>query len=263
MILLALLMVAQNATNTLEQAATAISELRIEDAIGLLERARAQGPFKHAEHVRLYEQLGIAYAYAGKQTEALSAFDRMLSLDPRAIIRYSLSPKVTLVFEQARNRAKERRPPEIELQWPREPSVADPIAIEVSVVADPDRLLRTATVYARARGSGEYQRFETNVTRESRGLILLPAMVPAATGPEVLELFAVAKDDHGNEVLEWASEKLPREIPLRFEAPAPWYRSWVFWTIAGGLAAVASGAVVIAATSRSASTYRVPVDVGP
>ena len=59
-----------------------------------------------------------------------------------------------------------------------------------------------------------------------------------------LEVYAVASDAAGNEVLSWASPARPTEIALRYDPP--WYRTWWVWAIAGGVVAAGTGVVVYA-----------------
>ena len=58
-------------------------------------------------------------------------------------------------------------------------------------------------------------------------------MLPPISGTKStsLEVYARAYDDRGNEVLAWADPSRPREIPLRYDPPKPWYfRPWFLAT---------------------------------
>jgi hypothetical protein len=139
---------------SLEAGAKATEEFRVEDAVVLLERAKGEGPYRHADHVRLYEQLGIALAYAGRTDDAIAAFDRMLGLDPSHALRYTLSPKATLVFERARELAAARPTPAIDLGLPRGKMVGDPLPIDVDVLADPHGTFARAILHVRIQPGG-------------------------------------------------------------------------------------------------------------
>jgi hypothetical protein len=69
-----------------------------------------------------------------------------------------------------------------------------------------------------------------------------------ATRPTSLELYLRAYDDRGNEVLAWAEPARPRDIPLRYDPPPPWYRSWKTYVIGGTAAAAITGIIVYAVT---------------
>jgi hypothetical protein len=72
--------------------------------------------------------------------------------------------------------------------------------------------------------------------------ILLPAV--EAQKPVSLELYLRAYDDRGNEVLTWANAARPREIPLRYDPPTPWYRRVWFYAAVGTFVAASVGVAV-------------------
>ena len=89
-------------------------------------------------------------------------------------------------------------------------------------------------------------------------------MLPAVDGrrPASLEVYLRAYDRAGNEVLTWAAPARPREIPLAYTPPAPWWRRWWVWAAAGSAVAIGTGAGVYAATrsppDRIGGTVTVP-----
>jgi hypothetical protein len=173
----------------------------------------------------------------------------LLALDPGRVLRYTLSPRVTLLFEEARRRAADRPALTIELGWPRDRSVSDPVPFTVEVLADRRRLLSSAAVIWRARGSGSYRRtrFDLGGARALRRVELPPA-APRSQRPLVLEFYLVAYDQRGNEVYRWHDAQRPRELALRFSPRQPWYKRWWVWGIAGAALAGAVGAATAAAT---------------
>jgi hypothetical protein len=59
-----------------------------------------------------------------------------------------------------------------------------------------------------------------------------------AQKPLSVELYLRAYDERGNEVLTWADATRPREIPLRYDPPTPWYRRpWFYGAVATVVAA--------------------------
>lgn len=232
-----------------EEGQRALSELRVEDAIGAFERALSEGPYRHRDYVRLHENLATAYAYAGRRDDAIQAFETLLMLDPGHAIRYSLSPKVTLPFEEARERAAKRKPPRIDLTWSRERPAHEPVPIDVEVAADPERVLSSGTLHFRARGSSPYERVDLELPME--GAVRRVVLPPAASSPgepATLEIYFVARDPRGNEVYLWANPDLPREISLKSDPPAPWYANAWLWIAVGAVAAAGSSTLVYFAT---------------
>ncbi len=234
------------AAQELSRGAAALAAFRVDEALVTLTRALVQAPHPHAEHAAIYEQLGIAYAYLGREPDALAAFDMLLQLDPGHLLSYNLSPKVTLTFERARAQASRRPPPELQIQWPNGLAVAQPLPIDVEVVADPRRLLDRATIYVKRRGEPRFSAVDLQLSPPGqRRRVTLPGV--QSERPEVVQVYASALDKRGNEVLRWGDPSRPREIPLRYDPPPPWWRRWWVWAGAGGVIA-ASSAVIFFAT---------------
>ncbi len=221
----------------------ALGEFQVDQALVHLERARRLGPLEYEEQLRLYEQLGIAYSYLGRDAEAMQAFDTLLTLDPGHLLPYTLSPKATFVFERARKQAQARATTAIDVSWPRRLSVDDSVPLDVEVVADPKKFLARAVVHVRKSGAKDFGEVGLDLAPDAKSQrVVLPPL--ATTSAETLELFVTGFDAAGNEVLRWSSPRRPREIPLGYTPPTPWYRRWWVWAIAGGVVASGTGAAV-------------------
>jgi hypothetical protein len=220
----------------------ALAKLDVDVARKALDAADRGGPLDHDANVTLWEQRGIAAAYVDDERAAGSAFDMMLALDPGHFLSYTLSPKATFVFEKVRNDSKVRGVPALDVNWPHGQRVGDPVPLDLEVVADPKRFLHRATVFVRTRGETGWRAADVALARASDHHILLPPV--DATRPVSLELYLRAYDDRGNEVLTWADPVRPREIPLRYDPPTPWYRRTWFYAAAGGVLAAAVGVTV-------------------
>jgi tetratricopeptide (TPR) repeat protein len=231
----------------LDEAVAALADFRPQEAIVLLERAAAEGPYDWRHHVLLEEQIGIANAYLGRNDAALAAFERLLALDPGHAVSYTLSPKVTFVFERARERARSQPAPAIEISWPQGSTVSDPIPIEIEVASDPQRWFTRGTVHYRTRGdTNAYTPLELALHPSGKRSHLT---IPAVGGEREasLELYFVARDARGNETYLWHSPAHPRDIALTYEPREAWYAEWWLWAIVGGAVAAAGvGAALIA-----------------
>jgi hypothetical protein len=206
--------------------------------------AERGGPLDHDTHVTLWEQRAIAAAFLEDEPGATAAFDMLLALDPDHFLSYTLAPQVTFVFEKARRALRGGAAPAIDLRWPSGQRVGDPVPLDVEVVADPKRFLRRAAVYVRARG--EAWRAADVALAPAVTRVTLPAITAAK--PTSLELYLRAFDDRGNEVLAWAGPERPREIPLRYDPPPPWYRNWKVYAVGVPIAVVVTGAIVYGLT---------------
>ena len=235
-----------------------LAAFEVTEAIRYLTQATKLAPYTHFQYVRLHEQLGIAHAYLGNKRLARESFDMLLSLAPRHLLSYTLSPKVTFLFEQARRQLQQI--PQIELRWPRVLKVFQPVPIELEVLADPKQFLKTATIYTRKKGDTRFHRFDISLHKPStHQSIVLPSL--ESKRAETLQLYAIASDAQGNEVLSWASKENPREIPLAYHPPTRWYRKWWVWATIGGVVAAGTGAVVYGVTRSPSDTVSGSVTV--
>jgi hypothetical protein len=220
----------------------ALARLDVDVARQALDAADRGGPLAHDANVTLWEQRGIAAAYVDDEPGARAAFDMMLALDPGHFLSYTLSPKATFVFEKVRSTSAERGVPALDVNWPHGQRVGDPVPLDLEVVADPKRFLRRATVFVRTRGETGWRAADVALAAAPDRRILLPPV--DARRPVSLELYLRAYDDRGNEVLTWADPARPREIPLRYDPPTPWYRRGWFYAAAGTALAAAVGITV-------------------
>jgi len=224
----------------------ALARLDVDVARKALDAADRGGPLDHDANVTLWEQRGIAAAYVDDERTASAAFDMLLALDPGHFLSYTLSPKATFVFEKVRNDARAHGVPALDVNWPHGQRVGDPVPLDLEVVADPKRFPHRATVFVRARGEAGWRAADVALSHgtehRAEARIWLPPV--AAAGPVSLELYLRAYDDRGNEVLSWADPARPREIPLRYDPPTPWYRRGWFYAAVGIAVAATAGITV-------------------
>jgi hypothetical protein len=220
----------------------ALAKLDVDVARAALDGVERGGPLDHDTNVTLWEQRGIAAAYVDDERTASAAFDMLLALDPGHFLSYTLSPKATFVFEKVRNETQARGVPALDVNWPHGQRVGDPVPIDLDVVADPKRFLRRATVFVRTRGEPGWRAADVVLGAANEHRVLLPAV--EAARPVSLEVYLRAYDDRGNEVLTWADARRPREIPLRYDPPTPWYRRGWFFAAVGTVVAVSVGVTV-------------------
>lgn len=243
LILSSLLVLGGGAGALLDEAAKELQAFHRTEALALLERVKAMAPLDHDEHVRLYEQLGIAYAYLDDEHQAAAAFDMLLALEPGHVLPYTLSPKVTFRFELARRASDARPAPEVRVTWPLGLQVDDAVPLTLEVVGDPRGFLHDAVVYARRRGEETWDALPVPLAPvgDYRRLDLAPR---PAQAPGAVQLYVVARDQRGNEVLEFGSAAKPYEIALAYEPPTPWYARWWVWAVGGVIVASATGAAI-------------------
>lgn len=232
-------------TAALRRGIEQVSAFHPDQAVQSLTEAQQRGPYRHRDHVALYEKLSVAHAYMGDEAAAVAGFDMVLALSPGHAISYTLSPRATFLFEKARKLAVEREQPSIRVTWPRDLRVDRPVRVEVEVVADPKSFLSRARLFARRHGERAFSVFDVELPREGAyRRVILPAIAPRSRRAEMLDLYLTAYDRGGNEVLLWQDASRPAELPLAYDPPTPWYRKWWVWTAGGTAVATATGIVV-------------------
>lgn len=244
----------------LEAGRAALSKFEVETATAELDAAAAAGPLDYDSHVALWEQRGIAAAYADDEAGALRAFDMLLTLDPGHLLSYTLSPRATFVFEKARLAAQRTPRPAVQLTWRRDAKIGEALPVDVEVLADPKAALARATLLLRARGEPSWRAVDFSLQKPGT---YQRVTLPPTSGqkPATLELYLRAFDAEHNEVLRWASPDAPRELALRYEPPTPWHGKWWVRALAGGVLAVGTGAIVYAVTREPPGTVDGDVEV--
>lgn len=244
----------------IEAGRAALATFDLDTAKTQLDAAATAGPLDYDSHVALWEQRGIASAYAADEPGALRAFDTLLTLDPGHLLSYTLSPRATFVFEKARLAAQHTPRPALQLTWRRDARIGDALPIDVEVVADPKQSLARASLVLRTRGEASWRAIDLPLPKPGT---LARITVPPTSGkkPATLELYLRAFDAQNNEVLRWASPEAPRELALRYEPPQPWHSKWWVRAIGGGVLAVGTGIVVYAVTREPPGTVDGDVQV--
>jgi tetratricopeptide (TPR) repeat protein len=232
------------ATDELARGTAALASFDVAAALPLLEAAAGHGPLRHDQHVQLHEQLGIAYAYLGRQPDAERAFERLLRLEPRHLLSYTLSPKATFVFERVRDRLASEPAPAMDVSWPRDLEVDRPLRFEVELEADPGGTFASAALTLR-EGAGP-RRLVPVALPVVGGFRRIELPAPGGARPRLLEVGLTAYDSAGNEVYRWGDPRRPREVPIAYQPEPPWYRQWWVWAAGGTAAAVVTAGVVYA-----------------
>ena len=223
-------------------AKAALDDVRPNDAVGYLSQARE--PYEYENHVLLYELLGISYAYLDKVDKAVSAFERMLALDSSRVLPYTLSPKVTFLFERARRTSKDRGDSMLDVSWPKDLRTKDTIPVTLEVLSDPLGLFHEATIYYRLRGAGWSRTKSHTLPRGQLATVRLPALGAISQETQV-ELYVVVTDTRENQVHLIGSETRPRIVNLQYQAPSEWFEKWWVWAAVAGVVAGGVGAAVL------------------
>jgi len=111
------------------------------------------------------------------------------------------------------------------------------------VLADPPKLLKTATLYIRDSESGPTRAadFEMPAAGERRDVVLPPL---GGNESKTLALNLVARDESGSEVLLWANRERPRSLQVGYTPPTPLYKKPWFLATVGSVLAISVGTTV-------------------
>ena len=248
--------------SNLAEGMQAVQDFRAEEGITYLEQAKQEGPYQYEDLRLLYEHLAVGFAYLNRQEESLAAFDMLLSLDAGYVVSYTLSPKVTFLFEKARKIARAQQPTQIQLNWPELIDVDRPLPFTFEVVADRQSMLKQGLFFRRLVGEPTFTFLQFNLAPlQQKGRLELPPQALDAREDKFLEFYFVGLDAAGNEVLRWADSQHPRKLALKYTPPTPWYKRWWVWALGGSVLAGATGAVVYASSYETPSLLKGDVRV--
>ncbi len=236
-------------SNAMSEGLEALKVLRAREAIILFERAKKEGPLDYADHTKLYEQLGTAYAYAGETDEAVEAFRMLLLLNPTVMLSYTISPKVTRAFEQARQESAGRRSLTVVVHHSRTVSQGNRnVEFDLELLANPHdfiQMVRLAMIDETGKETSKTVLLSSVASKISVSMPIDSFLSAEGTN---LGYYLIGYDGSGNEVYLLGSRTDPRRVFVQYETKQLWYKTWWFWGAVVGLAALGAGAAAL--TSR-------------
>ncbi len=237
---------------SLESGIEALRKVQIRTALGLLQKAKTEGPYRFKDLVRLYEHLGLAQAYLGHTEDAQASFSVLLALDPRHRLSYGLSPKATRPFEKARQNA----PPAISLgvEWPTSISAkAETVALDMVVHTDPKHLVRVVKISLEAAQGEVVERVVDAPSPDAKTSISLPiARLRSGDTVLLLNYWLTGYDQERNETFRMGQRQSPIKARIAYQSSDKWHSSWWFWSLVGALAIAGGSAAVVGLTGRKA-----------
>jgi hypothetical protein len=232
------------ATDPLVTAETALAEFRPSDALNALEQLR--GKQNYERYIRQIEAEAIAHCYLGHDDLCATSFDRLLAVAPGHAVSYELGPKVTLPFQSALGRARERPSVELDLAWERGTRVDEALPLILETRSNPDTSVVSTLLRHRILGKTNYD--SLTLTPPATGAYEEISLEPSfATKPEedqTLEIYLSGFDAAGNEVYRLGSAQRPYRVDLLYIEPPAWYEKWWVWTLIGTAAVAATASAV-------------------
>ncbi|MEZ4270197.1 MAG: tetratricopeptide repeat protein [Myxococcota bacterium] len=243
-------------TASLDKGVEELANVRLRQAIALLERARHEGPYNLQQHRQLYESIAIAYASLGLMEPAVAAFERLLVLDPDYAVAPGTSPKVVEPFQRAQQFAAKRSRSSVSVVW----HINQVGVVEAEMFAKQvnDDFQRAQLWYRQAP-----QEFEVTTVRLAEvgttQVLGMEELSPSG-GQLSIEYFVVVLDTRGNEVAKFGTANAPMRAVLTYEPPPAWYKKPWIWAAVGGVVAVGIGVGVYVVTRPPEhSTVKIPI----
>lgn len=226
------------------------------------------------ELVAAYRIKGLSLSALGKANRSLTAFKKLLAIDPSFRLSDDLSPKLAAPFYQAVAMLRTQKGLKLEHRPPKPERALAGLALKVTLKSDPLRMVKTIQL-----------RFSTDLDDKERKMVArikktgtVAMKLPAGFTAGEIRYYFKATSKHGatlayvgtkQEPFVLAAEKVeaptrlllapvaptepkpPVEPVIRKEAEpaAPWYQTWWFWTAAGVATAMIVGGVVLATDS--------------
>ncbi|MEM6533374.1 MAG: hypothetical protein AAF654_12165 [Myxococcota bacterium] len=230
----------------LNDAQSALEEFQYAAALETLEQARSATRKSCSEMRRLEKLTGIAYASLGREVQAEVAFARLVSMDPAATLRYTLSPKVTFRFEAGREQVNDSGALRLELSAPFAQPADEPVPLRIRLARDPLGEVSQGTLAYRL-DRGDWQTRSFSLTSEAR------VELPAFNSPEdaTMSFYVEAKDTNTNCLYNVGSAASPRSIQLVYTYRPP---RWPLWTGAALTGALAITGATFGLLSRNAQS---------
>lgn len=238
----------------IESAEQLYAKLDYEQANTVADRVTKRSGLSHDQLVRAYRVLGITYAILDKEEQAKDAFLTLLTYDPEFQIDTGLGPKVTTPYMEARGTFRSL------LQKPGIDVVSNVSTSGGTVkvtTRNPTKVVKKVVVGYRWTSSGSY-----TVSEVAPGEAVIEVSA-APQGRTRLDFYAQALDERDNAVFEAGNATVPKSAFAAADGSGggdtkkdgtPFYKSPIFWAIAGAAAIGGGTAIFFAARPNDPPT---------
>jgi|GEM_PF-3167036 tetratricopeptide (TPR) repeat protein len=252
---------ATSVAETLKKAIGLYQDSEFEEALQLLRQLRTNvGRQKSREAEQTLSYLGCVLVAMGKRSQALSAFEAALDIQPELKLPSS-SPKILEIFSQAKQRyrakikALDHDPP----RMTHKPVLKANYGKELRVIVQASDLTGIKRIALNFRTVGNRGFSSVNMERNKDGNYLATIPLRAVVRPGV-EYYLAAWDNVGNGPGLKGSPGLPIRCkvlggpvanqPLQPQDNA-WYKKWWVWAIVAGAVTTAGGVAGLVYGTRS------------
>lgn len=249
----------------IEKAQQQVDEGDFEDAVKTVERGIEAADLTDDQLAELYRLLGLAHLYLGNEDKSRDAFEKLLQARPDYELPKSAPPKIRTLYSRIKDDIRKRRVRPVTLTLVPVGEAPGNEAVLVAAVIEDMALGAKAKLFYRRAGVQSFSSID--FVRSKTNRIDYTATVPAFELPTEEQSYEV---EYYVEVADAAQRRLAGRgdayNPLRFRVLAkkidaaavseavPVYKSpWLWVGIGLGVAAITTGAVVLATSNQTAT----------
>jgi len=247
-----------------------VDEGDFEDAVKTLQAGIDAPDLTDEQLAELYRLLGLSHLYLGNEDKARDAFEKLLQARPDYELPKATPPKIRTLYARIKDDIRKRRVRPVTLTVSGVPEQSPGQAVTVESRIDDMALGAKAKLFYRRSGAQNYSSIDFLRDRAERSLYR--ATIPAFELPEEASAYDL---EYYVEVADAAQRRLAGRgdpfTPLTFrvtakavgetDKPTAWYANpWVWVGIGAGVAAVTTGAVILA-TQKPTGTLPITIQI--
>ena len=247
-----------------------VDEGDFEDAVKTLQAGIDAPDLTDEQLAELYRLLGLSHLYLGNEDKARDAFEKLLQARPDYELPKATPPKIRTLYARIKDDIRKRRVRPVTLTVSGVPDQSPGQAVTVESRIDDMALGAKAKLFYRRSGAQNYSSIDFLRDRAERSLYR--ATIPAFELPEEASAYDL---EYYVEVADAAQRRLAGRgdpfTPLTFrvtakavgetDKPTAWYANpWVWVGIGAGVAAVTTGAVILA-TQKPTGTLPIMIQI--
>jgi hypothetical protein len=260
----------------LQEATRLLDNMEYKQALKAAERVLKSANNGPHELMAAYRIKGLSLSALGQANRSLTAFRKLLAIDPKFRLSADISPKLAAPFYQAVAMLRGQKGLELEHHPPEPEGALAGLNLQVTLKSDPLRMVKTIQLWFHTDLDGKERRMVAHIKKTGTVAMKLPAGFLAGE----IRYYFKATNKHGGTLVEAGTKQepfvlvageveaptrvvLPTQEPMpppvsmppiepssrKEPEPAPWYETWWFWTAAGVATAMIVGGIVLAADS--------------
>jgi len=274
-VVLSVLVPAATRAGDLQEATRLLDIMEYKKALKAADRVLKSPDSGPYELVAAYRIKGLSLSALGKANRSLTAFRKLLAIDPDFRLSEDVSPKLAAPFYQAVAMLRTQKPLVFEHHPPPPPAALAGSTLKIALKSDPLRMVKAIELRFASDLDDKERKMVARIKKPKTVAMKLPAGLLAGE----IRYYFKAVNRYGGTLAYVGTKQKPHvlavekvEPPPRVvlapapppepvapavesldqketEPAAPWYQTWWFWTAAGVATAMVVGGVILAADS--------------